>query len=321
MGKRIYWIDLLRGICMIAILLDHTEIYYTDINIINYNAYVVNALTIFFIISGYLFYREEGLDIKKKLKSLVRKLLIPYFIFSAIIAVPKAVVRSYDIDIPHIVSQILLGQSSWFVAALFLSELIFISIIKATRGKNIPIFIIAIFALCASIWLSKGNRPYPWQLDNSMQSIFFLTIGYFFHKYEQVINTYCKISNIILLFIVLIFIKIYVLTNNVNMMIWYIDISNYPIFLADTTICALAMMQLCKNLPSIKWLEWTGANSIVYYFLCGGIPLLTAMALNRVGLSYNGNYALVVLAICIVYIVSTIIAWIIYKYLPFIVGK
>ncbi|MGP1350736.1 MAG: acyltransferase family protein, partial [Hoylesella marshii] len=27
--KRKHWIDLLRGFCMVAILLDHTEIYYT----------------------------------------------------------------------------------------------------------------------------------------------------------------------------------------------------------------------------------------------------------------------------------------------------
>lgn len=40
--QRKHWIDLLRGICMLAILLDHTEIYYTGTNIINYNAYVVN---------------------------------------------------------------------------------------------------------------------------------------------------------------------------------------------------------------------------------------------------------------------------------------
>ncbi len=31
---RIYWIDMLRGICMIAILLDHTELYVAGYNII-----------------------------------------------------------------------------------------------------------------------------------------------------------------------------------------------------------------------------------------------------------------------------------------------
>ncbi len=78
---RKHWIDLLRGIWMLAILLDHTEIYYTGINIIDYNAYVVNALTIFFMLSGYLMYKETGFDIRKKMKSIAQTLLLPYFIF------------------------------------------------------------------------------------------------------------------------------------------------------------------------------------------------------------------------------------------------
>ena len=40
---------------MVAILLDHTEIYYTGDNIIGYNYYVANVLVAFFFLSGYLF--------------------------------------------------------------------------------------------------------------------------------------------------------------------------------------------------------------------------------------------------------------------------
>ena len=50
--ERKHWIDSLRGICMIAILLDHTELYYTGVNIIDYNIYVANVLVLFFILSG-----------------------------------------------------------------------------------------------------------------------------------------------------------------------------------------------------------------------------------------------------------------------------
>lgn len=46
-NKRKHWIDLLRGFCMVAILLDHTEIYYTGDNIIGYNYYVANVLVAF----------------------------------------------------------------------------------------------------------------------------------------------------------------------------------------------------------------------------------------------------------------------------------
>lgn len=48
---RINWIDSARGLCMTAILYDHTEIYYANDNIIPYEMYVINALTAF---SSYL---------------------------------------------------------------------------------------------------------------------------------------------------------------------------------------------------------------------------------------------------------------------------
>ena len=52
--QRKIWIDNLRGFCMLAILLDHTEIYYTGENVIDYNLYVANVLIVFFMLSGYL---------------------------------------------------------------------------------------------------------------------------------------------------------------------------------------------------------------------------------------------------------------------------
>jgi fucose 4-O-acetylase-like acetyltransferase len=111
---------------MLGILLDHTEIYYTGSNIINYNVYVVNALTIFFILSGYLMYKDNPtFNIKHKLKSIFKSLLIPYFIFTTIIAVPKALAHGNTIEWINICMDIIMGQASWFVAALCLSELIF----------------------------------------------------------------------------------------------------------------------------------------------------------------------------------------------------
>lgn len=79
-NKRKTWIDFLRGICMLAILLDHTEIYYTGTNIINYNVYVTDALYLFFFISGYLIYKDgKAFDLKKK--NLINLPLSHYTIF------------------------------------------------------------------------------------------------------------------------------------------------------------------------------------------------------------------------------------------------
>lgn len=306
---------------MLSILLDHTELYYTGINIIDYNVYVVNALVLFFILSGYLMYKEEGFNIKKKLKSIAKSLLLPYFLFSILLSFPKALVHGNSIEIGNILLQIVCGQSSWFATALCLSEFIFSLTVWITHGKTIALSILGIIGFGTSIYLSHGNQPYIWQLDNSLQALLFLCMGYTYHRYEKVFNTISQASYAYFLFLLLIIIKVYEYTNGVNMLIWYISINNYPIFLIDIFICSIFMIQLCKMLPPCRWLEWTGSHSLVYYFLSGGVPLLTSQAFERMNWTYQGNYLLVIAAFSCVYSVTTLLTWIIYKYLPFIVGK
>ena len=52
--KRKIWIDLVRGFCMLAILVHHTEMYYVGEAIIDYRFFADNALCTFFFISGLL---------------------------------------------------------------------------------------------------------------------------------------------------------------------------------------------------------------------------------------------------------------------------
>lgn len=76
--NRKLWIDLVRGFCMLAILLFHTEIYYTGSEIIPYNFYVQNSLTAFFFVSGYLFCSKDGFSLRDKVVSVARGLLVLY---------------------------------------------------------------------------------------------------------------------------------------------------------------------------------------------------------------------------------------------------
>ena len=260
-------------------------------------------------------------NIKHKLKSIFKSLLIPYFIFTTIIAVPKALAHGNTIEWINICMDIIMGQASWFVAALCLSELIFALSIWITRGKLPLLLFIGVLGFGFSIYLSHQNQTYPWQLDNSLQALLFLCIGYTYHRYEHVFNIFNHISYISLLLLIVVIVKIYESMNGINMLIWHININNYPIFILDISLCALLMIHLCKLLPRYKWLIWTGEHSLAYYFLCGGIPFLISKLFMKVGFTYNGNYLYVMVAFTIVYIITSICSWLIYKYTPFLVGK
>lgn len=321
-NNRIIWIDILRGICMLAILLDHTEIYYTGTNIISYNLYVVNSLVIFFFISGYLFYKEnEEFCIKKKIKSIIRTILFPYFVFTTIIALPKELVHGNSIDIGNIFLDIILGKASWFIAALVITELIFSFLLWITHNKKRYIIVFSIITFISSIIINKYSINYPWQLNNALQAVLFLSAGYFYHRKEELFNNFNCLSSNIILIILFFAIKVYVYMENIHLYINPIDISNYFIFIIDITICTLLMINICKNIKSCKIIEWTGSHSLIYYFFCGGVPLLISIILNKLGFCYQNNYYKVIIAFIVVYIITSFITWIIYHYFPYLTGR
>lgn len=319
--KRKHWIDSIKGISMIAILLYHTEYYYTGKVLTNYSLYVTNALILFFFVSGYLMYKNE-FDIRKKIKSILKGLLLPYFYFTTIIAIPKALAHGTGIEIGDILFHIFLGKASWFVAALCVSETLFAFAIHKTKGNIKILAFISLIGFVCSIYFNN-LPPYPWQIGNSLLTLPFLFAGYTYHKYE----TKYRLSNktpiiwLALLCIFFVSIKITEVSNNINLIIWPININNYPIFLLDEIICIIIMTLFCKRLPICHWLEWVGKHSLAYYFLCGGTPLVTSIFFNKIGIVYGGNYFNVLLVLLSVFLVTTVCTWFIYKYIPFIVGK
>ena len=317
---RIYWIDMLRGICMIAILLDHTELYVAGYNIIPYNMYVTNALCIFFFLSGYLMFKQKW-NIQKKIISICRTLLIPYLIFTTIIAIPKALIHGNAVDVKEIFIKIFTGQASWFVAALIVAELIFSIILWISRGKVIIISIITLLCFGISVFLSDSNTFYIWQTDNALQAVLFLSSGYFYHHYEDKFQVIHKLPYTILFLLLLFIVKLYEYEHHITIMIWPVNIDNYPLFITDIFICTLFMINLVKIIPKCKMIEWTGAHSIIYYFFCGGVPLIISKLFIHTGIIYKGNYLSILFALTGVYLITTALTWAVYHFIPFTTGR
>lgn len=318
--QRKLWIDNLRGLCMMAILLDHTEIYYTGCNIIDYNYYVGNTLMIFFFISGYLMYKESGFDIRHKIKAVLRTIMLPYFIYTTIIYIPKSLVHGSLVDWKTMAVDIITGQASWFVAALCVAEIIFSFAVYFIKNNDWQLFAVGCIGFAGSILLSNFGNGYFWQIDNAMQALLFIALGFLFHKHERSMETINKPFFIAGLFLALLFIKWIETINNEILVVWTIHITNYWLFVPDMIIGTLAMVLLFKRLKPSKILCWTGRHSLIYYFFCGGVPLIVSIALERLGMKYDDDYLSVIIAFVLVYAISSMIAWAVYRYIPFTMG-
>ncbi len=307
--QRVGWIDFLRGISMILILVFHTEVYYKEYNITPYYIYTTNIIILFYFISGYLFYRPESFNLKKKALSIVRSLLIPYFIFTTLIAIPKVLVRQENIDWMNIILNIISGRASWFIAALIVGELIFAVLLLKTRGKVAWLLTDAITCLII-YYVIPFNQHNCWQWQDALLAITFLSAGYIYHQYEIDFHTINKPLYSLLLLLILIIIKVY--EYHVNLPMRNIAIENVPLFLADAFIWLLFIISIISYIPRCKLIEWTGQHSIVYYFLCGGCPLIVSMTMNKIGFSYDGYLYRYLLTFVFVYLLATAITWIIY---------
>ena len=321
--RRLIWIDLVRGFCMLAILIHHTEMYYVGKAIIDYRLYVDNALCIFFFISGYLFYKESNFNIKYKLIAIFKSIIIPYFTFMSVIALPKAMVHGTFISLSDSLLNIILGKESWFITALATAEILF-SILISWSKRYKPILPIGVFVSLITIILLTGNEKLLsnnyWNIMDGLLAISFLYIGFLYHQNEDSINSIPQWSYFIL-FILFLISKCIIIEYETYCFLGPVNIDNYPVFLVDNLLAIILIVRLSKLLPDIKPISWMGSHVIVYYFLCGGIPLILSSIANKIGFTYQGIYLQVIFIICLVYIIITIITWFIYRYLPWATGR
>lgn len=313
--NRIGWIDFLRGLSMMLILVFHTEVYYKEYDVTPYYIYVTNAIILFYFISGYLFYRPESFSLKKKLNAIARSLLFPYFIFTSLIAVPKLLVRQEAINLQEIVINILLGRASWFIAALIVGELFFALLLTKTRGKITWLLTDAIACLIIYYVIPFNQHNY-WQWQDALLAVSFLSAGYIYHQYDNHFNTINKPLYSLIFLLILIIIKVY--EYHVDLPMRNIAIENVPLFLADCIVWLMLVISIIRYIPRCKMIEWTGRHCIIYYFLCGGCPLIISIFFNKIGLPYNNYLYRYLLALIAVYLLATTLTYLIYKYIPFI---
>ena len=316
--QRLAWIDLLRGFCMMAILWFHTEVYFTGQPMTPYEMYVGDVLAVFFFLSGYLMYGKP-LDIKRRSSNIFSRFLVPYFVFTTIIAVSKAILIHDNASWKDIVLSIVSGHASWFIAALIISQLLFMLFLWITKGKIIWLSIIACCCLLLSYFIGNSYQPFPlyyeqnlWHLNEALLACFILFAGYLYRKYETHFN---NISILLSLLIVFILIKIYIIHTDAQLIMGPIIVSNYPLFIVDLLCAVLLMVGIFKHLPSVRFIEWTGSHSLVYYFLCGAVPFIVSRLFHKTALPTQ-SYLSVWIVFCVVYIVSTLLTKVIYMLWP-----
>ena len=84
-----------------------------------------------------------------------------------------------------------------------------------------------------------------------------------------------------------------------------VDYDNILLGLFNNLLGIFFMIQLCHYIPEIKWLQYIGKNSIVFYFFGGGVPLVMGY-LVRTYIPFQGYLMTILVTILCLFIVFPI---------------
>lgn len=320
-NKNLNWINAAKGICMIAVFYVHSMllcgpwIKYASPEI---HAFYVNG---FFFISGYLLFWkqltapkiEETYSLfpqrggKSLFNNIIFRIVIPSILFAMLFYFPAKIVKHEEISIVDFLLETVGGRTFWFTSALAVAEIIILLLLFARR-KNIWFYIIclAIFVLFGFIAASNNPETYAldiWAWRRGLLCLIFLGLGGLYWRYETWIDKYLFnwVSFVVLFVVMEIF--LYCLDAKDCLLIGTLNIK--PIGIIPGLISVLLLIKLCKIIPENNVLTFIGQNSLGFFFLCSGVPLLLSVMFHKYidGAPIYGPFLVCMLGLVISYLV------------------
>jgi hypothetical protein len=217
------------------------------------------------------------------------------------------------------------------------AELLFVAVLRLSQRSLLAVCIMAIFSLTFAMTIGMTGFPYYnqlnlWHVNEAALGVFLMALGYVFHRWQEVAEKWLK-SPVALLLLIAAFVgmKIEIWFSGAQLIFCPIVVSDRQLFIADLLVAVALLVALFLRLSQSplfmrtrlsKAMTWVGRHSIIYYFICGGVPLVTARLLSVAGLPFVADSSAISfaafwqmpLAFLLVCLFSTAIVWAVYRF-------
>ena len=269
---RIAWIDAAKGIGLLCVIMGHLHIPLVDTWVYFFH------MPLFFFLSGFVFSGGKY-DFKTFLKKKLRTLVLPYFTLGGAIFLFWCLLYALDGctagDYLQMLKNFLVQEhfwTVWFLACLFLTELIYYGIHRAL-GKNPLAATAASTALCA-FGIARyrlGWGSLPWNLDVALVAQFFFHLGFCCKGLEprlcrfdgwKLLPRLLTAGAMMALDLVLGFVCIRLSGASMDMSTgWYGNV----LLIFPAALCGIAGVVLLARIFTWKWLSWLGRHTMVIF--------------------------------------------------------
>ena len=324
MSNRLNWIDTLKAICMVCVYIAHTESFTTSSTILGKVVlpFYVNA---FFFISGYLLYNKylktnhiENFSLtmyKKGILNCIFKLAIPTVIFSILIYLPKILFHGNAFNFSTFTLEILGGTSFWFTSALFVAQLVILTLFL-TKRKNILFYagITGIIFIIFQSFCNYNTKPaieyFPWFWRTGLNYSLVMTLGGLYKIYEDKPKRFVPY-----LAVVISIIGYYLICSGHNVACFGLSGRTNTIGFLTSIATSLVLIEVVKRIKANGVTDFIGKNSILFYFLSGATPATFATLSAKMNISSNLSF---IITLFLSMFCSYTITYIIVKYIPFL---
>ncbi len=293
--NRLNYIDLAKGAGIILVILGHIS-YLSEgsrIFIVSFH------MPLFFVISGLLIFlkKEDARDIKLTVRNKAKRMLLPYFIYSAagiLIYIVYYLLTGRDGGFPTVISDMVqtltfYGFSvMWFLPAIFGAELLFIFLLKKTRFPLILTIALTAAAMILNTYLEGANAIYGL---NTAFSVFhfaavtvlripvcasFVAAGYYVSKCWGSLNSlgpdrFSMLTVPADLFIGADLLALTVFISRLNGVtdLHFLIFNNVFLYYTAALSGSFGLILLCKamekaaQVPPLRLLRWYGNNSLI----------------------------------------------------------
>ena len=229
------------------------------------------------------------------------RLVIPTLLFSTIIYLPKVLFHGGDVTWGDYFFDVFGGISYWFTSALVVAQVVLLTLLLFKR-RSMGFYVAITFLLAGlGLWLNLGRTStspetyFPWFYKTGLEYTFVMVLGGLYYRHEAMVDKTMKFGWVLVAGVYVWLIAATWETHSLKMM----GLSGICNALGGVAIlCGIALIiLLSKQLHRIKWLEFIGRNSIVFYFFSGVIPAACGLLAQHV--VPEGSY-LVTLSVAVV---------------------
>ena len=321
-GKRILWIDVLKGILILFVLLSHSSAPNTYMQL-----FVPFFLTMFFFASGYTFSTKR--TFYEFIVGKIKHLLFPLFTMGGIKLVLACLLQHDDFleRVKGLLFQVSgMNDDLWFIGCMFSASILFYIVLKLSdhvdvNKSTVTIFvqssIIAVLGWYAVIAL---QAKLPWQLENAMIMTFYMSLGYLYRRYENRIVESIEDNKVILFASGIVYVLMAFLTDgNADI---HKGLYSAPFaYIAMSIIAIPLVLVIAKHVSKTRvagGVSRIGKNTLFLYAFENYVIIVFYEVCNQ--FCWNNPYILSLLCVVVITVILFPFAEITNKYIPWMVG-